>query len=123
MLDIDPKENTSTLDAGVRRKKTRQKKVKREKAKREKAAELRQVLVRIKPKLYSALEVVVVGRPIMSLDLRKNSVSAIILQIVEKHEAEILKEAAKHSSWSPIQDQLRRSPDGLLTRRLREKDL
>ena len=74
------------------------------------------MLVRIKPKLYSALEVVVLGRPIMSLDLRKNSVSAIIRQIVEKHEAEILEEAAKYSSWPAVQAQLTRSGDGLLTR-------
>ena len=57
MSDIGTKEDTSVLDESVGRKKTRQKKVKREKAKREKAAELRQVMVRIKPKLYSALEV------------------------------------------------------------------
>jgi hypothetical protein len=120
MSDIGTKEDTSVLDESVGRKKTRQKKVKREKAKREKAAELRQVMVRIKPKLYSALEVVVLGRPIMSLDLRKNSVSAIISQIVEKHEAEILEEAAKYLSWPPVQDQLTRSPDGLLTRLLKK---
>jgi hypothetical protein len=121
MSDIGTKEkNTSVLDESVGRKKTRQKKVKREKAKREKAAELRQVMLRIKPELYSALQVIVLGRPEMSLDLRKGSVAAIIRQIVEKHEAEILEEAAKYLRCSFIQAQLTRSPDGLLTRRLKK---
>ena len=121
MSNIDTKEkNTSVLDESVGRKKTRQKKVKREKAKREKAAELRQVMLRIKPELYSALQVIVLGRPEMSLDLRKGSVAAIIRQIVEKHEAEILEEAATYLRWSVVQSKLSRSREALATRRPKE---
>lgn len=121
MSDIGTKEkNTSVLDESVGRKKTRQKKVKREKAKREKAAELRQVMLRIKPELYSALQVIVLGRPEMSLDLRRGSVAAIIRQIVEKHEAEILEEAATYLRWPTIQSKLARSSEALATRRPKE---
>ena len=84
---------------------------------RKKRTELRQVMVRISPQLYSALEVIVVGRNIIGSDGRQNSLSDVIRRIVEKHEAEILKEAGQYLRMSVVTSRLKRLPNDLFTRK------
>ena len=85
--------------------------------KRHTSTKLRQTMLRIKPELYSALEVIVVGRNICGSDGRKDSVSYILSEIVEKHEAEIMNDAANYARMTVVQSKMRRLPNGLLTRK------
>lgn len=106
MSGIDTKEDTSVLDESVGRKKS---------------APLCEVMFRIKPELYAALQAIVVGRDeVGSCEVRRGSVAAIIREIVQKHEVEIMEEAATYLRWSVVQSKLARSRDVLARRRPKE---
>jgi hypothetical protein len=77
----------------------------------------RQVMFRVRPEIYEALEVIALGRPEMNGQTRKNSVGAIVTQFLDQHEAEIKKDAAMYLKWPHILEKLTRTPDGFWTRR------
>ena len=85
------------------------------------STKLRQVMIRIPPELYSALEVIAVGRCESGSDGRKNSVSYLVGEILEKHKDEILKEAEPHYRASLVLSKLARLPNGLPTRKRQNK--
>jgi hypothetical protein len=89
-----------------------------------KRTELRQVMVRIEPKFFAALELVTKGRDKIGSSLRKNSVSALVVELLRTHEEDVLKEAAKyvgHERWPTVPFKKALSPQGVMGTKKRQR--